>query len=61
MKLNGDGSVDLFFGPTAPPDNTDNWVQTIPGRPWFGYIRLYAPLEAYFNKSWKLADIEVVK
>ena len=57
IKGNADGSVDLFFGPKAPKSGEDNWVQTIPGRPWFLYFRFYGPLEAYFDKSWKLPDI----
>lgn len=61
LKVNADGSVDLYYGPKPPASGEDNWVQTIPGRPWFAYLRLYGPLEAYFDKSWKLPDIEQVK
>ena len=52
-----DGSVDLYFGPTAPAGRESNWVQTIPGRHWFCYVRFYGPLEPYFDRSWKLGDI----
>ena len=34
-----------------------NWVQTIPGKHWFSYFRFYGPLEAYFDRTWKLGDI----
>ncbi|WP_433784688.1 DUF1254 domain-containing protein [Actinomycetospora sp. CA-101289] len=57
LVANDDGSVDVFFAPTAPPGREDNWVQTIPGRHWFSYFRLYGPLESYFDRSWKLGDI----
>ncbi|MCT8954702.1 DUF1254 domain-containing protein [Pseudomonas lundensis] len=57
LKQNPDGSVDLYFGPTAPAGLESNWVQTVPGKHWFSYFRLYAPTEAYFDKSWKLDDI----
>ena len=57
LVANDDGSVDVFFGPTAPPGREGNWVQTIPGRHWFSYFRLYGPLESYFDRSWKLGDI----
>ena len=57
LVANDDGSVDLFFGPTAPEDKESNWVQTIPGQHWFSYFRFYGPLEAYFDRSWKLGDI----
>jgi len=29
LKKNADGSVDLYFGPTAPSGNKSNWVQTV--------------------------------
>jgi len=58
---NADGSVDLYFGPTAPTGKEKNWVPTIPGRGWFAYFRFYAPTEPYFDRSWSLPDIEKVK
>jgi hypothetical protein len=61
LKKNADGSVDLYFGPTAPQGLENNWVQTVPGKHWFSYFRLYAPTEAYFDKSWKLDDITAVE
>ena len=57
LQTNDDGSVDLYFGPSAPNGEESNWVQTIPGRHWFSYFRLYGPLERYFDRSWKLGDI----
>lgn len=58
---NTDGSVDLYFGPKAPAGKEKNWVQTLPGKHWFTYMRFYGPTEAYFNKSWKMDDINEVK
>jgi len=58
---NADGSVDLYFGPTAPAGKEKNWVQTIAGKNWFVYLRLYGPTTAYFDKSWKMGDVEKVK
>jgi hypothetical protein len=58
---NADGSTDITFGPTAPTGMKKNWIPTIPGKGWFTYFRLYAPTEPYFDRSWKLADIERVK
>ncbi|RJF92757.1 DUF1254 domain-containing protein [Noviherbaspirillum saxi] len=60
LQKNSDGSVDLYFGPTAPAGKESNWVQTVPGKHWFAYLRLYAPTETYFNKSWKMDDIEAL-
>ena len=57
LQFNDDGSVDLCFGPTQPDGEESNWVQTIPDQHWFSYFRFYGPLEAYFDRSWKLGDI----
>lgn len=56
---NPDGSVDIYFGPTAPKGFEKNWIPTVPGEAWFVYLRLYAPLESYFDKTWPLPDIEI--
>lgn len=61
LKQNADGSVDLYFGPAAPKGLEHNWVQTVPGKHWFSYFRLYGPTEAYFDKSWKLDDIQLAQ
>jgi hypothetical protein len=54
-----DGSVDLVFAPEPPKDSPEsNWIPTLPGRAWFTYFRLYAPLQPYFDASWRLPDIE---
>lgn len=57
---NDDGSVDVFFGPSAPAGKEANWVQTITGRGWFTYIRFYGPLEPFFDQSWKPSDVEEI-
>lgn len=61
LVQNADGSVDLYFGPTAPPGKEKNWVPTLPDRGWFAYFRFYAPTEPYFDLTWSLPDIEKVK
>jgi hypothetical protein len=60
IDKNPDGSVDLFFSPSAPAGHENNWVQTVLGRHWFAYFRFYGPTEAYFDKSWKMDDIQVI-
>lgn len=59
MKANGDGSVDVYFGPKAPAGKEGNWVQTVPGKGWFTILRLYGPLEPWFKKTWRPGDIEL--
>jgi hypothetical protein len=58
---NADGSVDLYFGPTAPGGKEKNWIQTVPGKGWFTLLRLYGPLEPWFDKTWRPGEIELVK
>lgn len=60
LQVNADGSVDVWFGPKAPEGKQSNWVQTIPGKGWFMILRLYGPLEPWFDKSWRPGDIEPV-
>ena len=60
LLLNGDGSVDLYFGPRAPEGKEANWIQTVPGKSWFAVFRLYGPLEPWFDKTWELNDIQLV-
>lgn len=57
VKSNADGSVDVFFGPVAPSGMEGNWVQTLPGKGWFMILRLYGPLEPWFDKSWRPGEI----
>jgi hypothetical protein len=59
VKVNADGSVDVYFGPKAPTGMENNWVQTIPGKGWFMILRLYGPLEPWFNKTWRPGEIEL--
>lgn len=59
MKQNGDGSVDLYFGPKAPSGFESNWVTTA-GKSFFLIFRLYGPERAFFEKTWKLPEVEKV-
>jgi len=61
VKQNKDGSTDLYFGPKAPAGKESNWIQTIPGKGWFSILRLYGPLEAWFDQIWKPDDIVLMK
>ena len=59
LKTNADGSVDVYFGPRPPKGLENNWVQTIPGKGWFMILRLYGPLEPWFDKTWRPGEIEL--
>ncbi|HEX6920638.1 MAG TPA: DUF1254 domain-containing protein [Actinomycetes bacterium] len=57
LATKDDGSIDVHFGPEQPNDS-GNWIQTLPGKAWFVIFRLYGPLEPWFDKTWRLPDIE---
>ena len=61
MFTNDDGSIDLYFGPKVPKGKEANWIQTVPKKGWFCLLRLYSPTEAWFDKTWRPGEIEVVK
>jgi hypothetical protein len=56
-EVNSDGSVDVYFGPTAPADKERNWIQTVAGAGWFPLVRFYGPLQPFFDKTWKPDDV----
>lgn len=60
LKRNADGSVDIYFGPTAPASQDGNWIPTDPARKFELMFRLYAPRKALFDKTWVLPDVERV-
>ncbi len=58
LKVNDDGSVDLYFGPEPPEGKEANWIQTVPGKGWFAVLRIYGPLEPWFDRTWQPGDFE---
>ena len=58
VAVNPDTSVDVYFAPKAPAGKESNWVQTWPGKGWFVILRLYGPLQPFFDKTWKPGEIE---
>jgi hypothetical protein len=58
---NPDGSTDVYFGPEAPEGKESNWIQTLPGKGWFVILRLYSPLQPFFDKSWRPGEVELVE
>ncbi|TPE47693.1 DUF1254 domain-containing protein [Amaricoccus solimangrovi] len=57
-----DGSTTIWFAPEQPEGvGRGNWIQTDPGKGWVTILRLYSPLEAFFDKSWRPGEIEAVE
>jgi hypothetical protein len=62
LKDTGDAkSIDLYFGPKAPSGQEGRWIQTIPGKGWFTYFRIYGPQGPAFDGTWRPGDFEEVK
>jgi hypothetical protein len=59
MKLNDDGTVDIYFGKTAPKGLESNWIPTA-GEDFFLLFRFYGPEEPLFDRTFKLPDMEKI-
>jgi len=60
LIYNEDGSVDLYFGPNPPEGFEKNWIQTVAGKGWFVLLRLYGPLEPWFDRTWIPGEFEML-
>lgn len=61
VKANADGSYIIWFGPVASKGHEGNWIQTMSGKSYNVLLRLYGPLDPWFDKTWKPGDFELVK
>lgn len=61
IKMNADGSYDLYFGPKAPRGYENNWLETVPAKSWFVILRIYGPLEPWIEKTWRPGEVELIK
>jgi hypothetical protein len=56
------GVTTVYFGPRQPEGvKRGNWIQTVPGKGWFVILRLYSPLEPFFDKSWRPSEIDLAR
>jgi hypothetical protein len=60
LIVNPDTSVDVYFSPQPPVGKESNWIQTVPGKGWWTYLRLYGPLEPWFDKTWQPGEVELL-
>jgi hypothetical protein len=59
---NPDGSTTIHVAPELPAGVSDgNWIQTAPGKGFFVILRLYSPLQPFFDKSWRVGEFEPVE
>jgi len=59
MQKNADGGVSIYVGPKAPDGLDANWIPTSGKRP-LPAVRFYGPTDVFNNKTFKLADFELV-
>jgi hypothetical protein len=56
-----DGSTVIYVSPTRPDGVAEgNWIQTDPDKGWNTLLRLYSPLQPFFDMSWRPGEIELV-
>ena len=60
LQKNIDGSIDLYFGSKAPESQESNWIPTSQ-RQFELLTRFYGPEKSFFDKTWKMGDVEEVK
>ena len=58
VAANDDGSYTIWFGPQPPAGHENNWIQTVTGKRWFPMLRLYGPLQPWFDQTWRPFDIQ---
>jgi hypothetical protein len=46
---------------TMRESSETGWIKTKPDEGFFMYFRFYGPLEPFYDKSWKLNDVELVE
>lgn len=61
VAANKDGSFTVWFGPEPPKGHEGNWVQTVPNKGFGVILRLYGPLEHWFDKTWKPGNMTIVE
>jgi len=61
IEKNSDGSIDVYFGPKPPAGKKANWVPTRSKGSFEVLFRVYGPEKAFFERKWKLPDIEKAK
>lgn len=60
LKVEPDGSTKVIVGGSPPAGYENNWIESNPEKGFFVYLRLYGPLEPYFDKSWTMPDVKRV-
>lgn len=60
LRMNQDGSVDVFMGVSPPMGWEANWLPSRPGQRFEALARFYGPERALWERTWVLPDVEQV-
>lgn len=60
VPADDDGSTTIWFGPEAPDGCEQSWIQTVAGKSWFPILRLYGPLQPWFDQTWRPGEVTPV-
>lgn len=60
LQFNKDGSIDPYVGAQMPDEEKNNYLKTVGDDGWFVYFRLYAPEQAFFDKTFALPDFQPI-
>ncbi len=60
LVVNGDGTVDILFGPDPSAGVETNWIKTVPRKGWHAVIRIYN-LKESDSSGWKPGEIVVIQ
>jgi hypothetical protein len=61
LRVNHDGSVDVYFGPKAPAGLEANFVETGDSESFELMFRFYGVGQEVMTKQWQLEDVELVE
>ena len=61
VAINPDTSVDVYFGPKRRQARRATGCRPWPGKGWTVILRLYGPLQPFFDKTWRPGEIEEVQ
>jgi hypothetical protein len=53
--------VELYSSPKEPKGKESNWFQTSPGEGFFVMFRFCGPEREFYDKSWKLDDLQELR
>ncbi len=61
LKVNNDGSVDVYFGPSAPDGWETNWIPTVEDTSLIVLFRLYGSTPRARDGSWAITDMVLIE